>query len=214
MKAFNYSKLCDRRFYDAMRPVGKLFFRNKFEYHYFGQKNIPSSGGFILACNHFTALDPVYIGLGAANRQLHFMAKSELYENPFVAFAFTRLNAFPVRRGMLDKEAFEYAVRVAKQGYALAMFPEGTRSKTFEPQRAKHGAARIAYEAKVPVLPVSIYTADEMKPHTKLTIRYGELITFEEMGFGTETPDREKIVEVSDMIMERITNLWRQGHCE
>lgn len=214
MKGFDYSVLCDRKFYDRMRPVGKFIFKRKYKFNYVGLENIPEEGGFILASNHLTSLDPVYIGLVIEKHQLHFMAKKELYDNPIVAKAFTMLNGFPIARGASDKQAFNYAVRVVKEGYVLAMFPEGTRSKTFVPQKAKLGVARIAYEAKAPVLPVSIYSRDKMERHTPVTIRFGKLIPYEELGFGEEAPEKEEIREVADKIMGTITDLWRQGHCE
>lgn len=214
MKGFDYSKLYDRKIYKFLHPLGRFIVRCKYKVNYVGLENIPDKGGFILASNHLTALDPLYICAGIRNRQLHFMAKKELFDNPIVAWAFTRLNGFPIVRGGSDAQAFGYAVRIPSEGFVLGIFPEGTRSRTFIPQKAKMGVARIAYDAKCGVLPASIYSCDKMKRRTRLTIRFGEMIEYDKLGYGETKPEKEEIRQVADMIMDEITELWRQGHCE
>lgn len=213
MKGFDYSKLSDSKTYDFLRPVGKLVCKMLYDFEYVGLENIPEEGGFILAANHYTALDPVYISVPIEKRQLHFMAKKELYDNKIVAWAFTKLNGFPIVRGSRDKAALDYAIRIPKEGYVLGIFPEGTRSKTFTPGNAKSGVALIAKEAKAPVLPVSIYNTEKMKKRTKVTIRFGKLIPYEELGFTGED-SRDEIREVAKNIMGEINKLWEEGHCE
>lgn len=213
MKGFDYSKVTEGGFYDAMRPVGKAVENMLYKIEYVGTENIPENGGFILASNHVNALDPVFIALGMKKRQLHFMGKKELFENPLVKFFLTKLNGFPIVRGGADSEALNYAIRIVKEGYVLGIFPEGTRSKDFKPARAKSGVAAIAKEAKADILPVAIYTSDDMKKHTKLTIRFGEVIPFEKLGLSDES-SRDEIRGCAQNIMGEITKLWEMGHCE
>ena len=214
MKGFDYSvEIKDSKTYETLRPVGKKLADMLYEIEYIGTENIPVEGGFILASNHINALDPVFIGLGIENRQLHFMGKKELFENPFVKAFLTKLNGFPIVRGSGDSDALNYAVRVASEGNILGIFPEGTRSKDYKPARAKSGVSVIAHKAKVPVLPVSIYNCDEMKRKSKITIRFGELISYENLGLS-EDASREEIKGSAKMIMGEIVKLWEMGHCE
>lgn len=213
MKGFDYSKVTEGKLYEVMRPVGVALEKMLYKIEYVGVENIPEKGGFILASNHVNALDPVGIALGMKNRQLHFMGKKELFENPITKFFLSKLNGFPIVRGGADSEALNYAIRIVKEGYVLGMFPEGTRSKDYKPARAKSGVAVIAKEAKADILPVSIYTSDDMKRGTKLTIRYGEVIPFEKLGINDDST-REEIRNCAQYVMGEITKLWEMGHCE
>ncbi len=213
MKGFDYSEIKDSKTYDKLRPVGKAVAKLLYKIEYVGLENVPEDGGFILASNHMDALDPVFIAIGLENRQLHFMGKKELFENPVSKWALSKLNGFPIVRGGADTEALEYAIRIPKEGHILGIFPEGTRSKTFKPARAKSGVAMIAKEAKTDVLPVSIYTSDNMKKGTKLTIRFGEIIPYEKLGF-TEDGSREELKTCAKYIMDEIIKLWEMGHCK
>ena len=213
MKGFDYSEIKEGKFYDRMRPIGKIFDKLQYKIEYVGLENIPKEGGFILASNHMCALDPVFIAIGMEDRQLHFMGKKELFEKKIVKFFLTKFNGFPIVRGGADSEALNYAIRIVKEGYVLGIFPEGTRSKDYKPGRAKTGVAVIAKEAKADILPVSIYSSDEMKKHTKLTIRFGEVIPYEKLGINDDS-SREELRECAQYVMSEITELWGKGHCE
>lgn len=214
MKGFDYSKVKDEEaLYDNLRPIGKKIINCLYDVQYIGKENIPQEGGFIIASNHVKALDPIYIALGVEDRQIHFMGKKELFEIPIIKSLFKKANAFPIVRGGADKEALDYAERVVKEGHILGIFPEGTRSKDYKPARARSGIGLIAKEAKADILPVSIYNCDNMKKGTKLTIRFGEIIPYEKLGF-TEDGPREEVRECAKFIMSEIVKLWGKGHCE
>lgn len=214
MKGFDYTvEIKDSELYEKLRPVGKKLEQMLYKIEYVGTENIPEDGGFILASNHINALDPVFIAVGMEKRQLHFMGKKELFENPIAKYFLTKLNGFPIVRGSADTAALDYAIRVVKEGNILGIFPEGTRSKDYKPARAKSGVAMIAQQTKAPVLPVSLYTSDDLKKHTKLTVRFGELIPYENLGMGDE-PSREETKACAKMIMGEIVKLWEMGHCE
>lgn len=213
MKGYDYSVLKERKIYDIVRPVGKLVYGSQYKVEFVGRENIPEEGGFILASNHMCAIDPIMIAVGCEKRQLHFMGKKELFENPLVKKILSLVNGFPIVRGGADSEALNYAIRVVKEGYILGVFPEGTRSKDHKPGRAKSGIALIAKEAKADVLPVSIYSSDDMKKGTKLTIRFGEVIPYEKLGLSDDS-SREDIKNCAKFIMGEITKLWEMGHCE
>ncbi|MBR5771959.1 MAG: 1-acyl-sn-glycerol-3-phosphate acyltransferase [Clostridia bacterium] len=215
IKQFDFSKeVSEGKAYDILKPLGGFINRCKFKIKYVGTENIPEEGGFILASNHINLIDPMIIGLGIKKRQLHFMAKKELWDNLIVAWAFTTVNGFPIARGAADTEAFKYAISIPQKGYILGIFPEGTRSKTGKPGIPKRGVARIAAGAKCGVLPVALYNDEGLKRHSKVTVRFGKLIPYEELGFTDEKPGREKEQEVTDKIFSEIVALWEEGHCE
>lgn len=213
MKGFDYSVLKERKIYDIVRPVGKLVYGAKYKVEFVGQENIPEEGGFILASNHMVAIDPIMIAVGCEKRQLHFMGKKELFQNPIVKKILSLVNGFPIVRGGVDTEALDYAARVVKEGYILGMFPEGTRSKDHKPGRAKSGISLIAKECKADILPVAIYNCDDMKKGSKVTIRFGEVIPYEKLGISEEGT-REELKGAAKFIMEEIVKLWEMGHCK
>ena len=142
-----------------------------------GQENLPA-GGFVLACNHVSSFDPWVVGMPLwPKRFLRFMAKSELYWPP-LKYVLNGAGAFPVRRGQRDVQAIETAVQLARDGHVVAMFPEGTRRtkglvKRFE-ARPRSGAARIALEAGVPLVPAAVKGTDRLLRLGKLTVAYGK----------------------------------------
>lgn len=188
-------------------PVLRLAYRVK----YVGKENLPSGGGFIIASNHLLALDPFYIALGS-KKELHFMAKSELFKNPLFAAFLKSMNAFPVQRQKFDRAALKYAIKVIKEGSVLGIFPEGARSMNdFEPHEAKPGIAYIAHKCKCDIVPVSIYNNNRSKAFTRLTVRYGEPIKYEELKLG-EFPSAQEYSRAADLIMKKIKELWAMGH--
>src|SRR6185437_8170953 len=125
-----------------------------------GRENVPANGGCVLACNHLSNFDPWPLGLPLwPHRWLRFMAKSELYWWP-LRVVLDSAGAFKVRRGLGDREAVETAIRLAREGHIVVMFPEGTRRKKGvvkrHQARARSGAARIALDAGVPLLPAAV----------------------------------------------------------
>ena len=141
-----------------------------------GTANLPESG-FVVAANHTSNLDPWPLGMPLwPERQLRFMAKSELYWWP-LKYVLDAGGAFPVRRGQRDVEAIETAIGLCRQGHIVAMFPEGTRRrkglvKKYE-ARPHTGAARIASEADVPLVPAAIKGTDRLSRFGPLRVAYG-----------------------------------------
>lgn len=215
MKGFDYNReIKDSKVYEFGRKLAPIINKKMFKVEYIGLENVPAEGGFIVASNHQHALDPVIVSAGIKNRQLHYMGKKELFDNKLVGSLLKKVNGFPVARGAGDAKALEYAVRLVKEGNVLGIFPEGTRSKDCKPKRAKRGVCVIAREAKADVLPVSIFTDDNAKFGTKLTVRYGEIIPFEKLGIGGKECSRDELKQATNYIMDKIVALWEEGHCE
>ncbi len=209
---FDFSKVKEYKLYQVLRWVAVLFCL-RYKVTYIGRENIPQDGGFIIACNHQSGVDPIILGRGV-KRTIHFMAKEELFENEALGIFIKHMNAFPVRRGQGDTTAVEFAEDIVRNGYVLGIFPEGTRSKDFKPARGKSGTALIAKMTGADVLPASIYTSDRYKKGTRLTVRFGKLIKNEEFCFTEEPHSTKELKDATKRIMGDITSLWEEGHCE
>jgi 1-acyl-sn-glycerol-3-phosphate acyltransferase len=150
-----------------------------------GREQLPGEGGYVLACNHVSSLDPWPLGLPLwPSRFLRFMAKSELYWWP-LRYVIKGAGAFPVRRGERDAVAIDTAVRLAREGYVVAMFPEGTRRtkglvKKHE-SRPRSGAARIALEAGVPLVPAAVKGTDKLTRLARLSVAYGAPVDIDDL---------------------------------
>ena len=172
-----------------------------------GTENIPA-GGFVLAANHVSNLDPWPLGLPIWPRRfLRFMAKSELYWWP-LGHLLNAGGAFPVRRGQVDVEAIETAVRLARAGHVVAMFPEGTRRrkglrKKWE-ARPRTGAARIALEAGVPLVPAATKGTNNLARLGPIRVAYGEPVELDDLR-GLEP--RDAATQATERLMVRIAEL-------
>jgi 1-acyl-sn-glycerol-3-phosphate acyltransferase len=173
-----------------------------------GRENLPSDGGYVLACNHVSNFDPWPLGLPLwPKRFLRFMAKSELYWWP-LRYLLNAGGAFPVRRGQHDVEAIETAVRLVREGHVVAMFPEGTRRtkglvKKFE-ARPRSGAARIALEGGVPLVPAAVRGTDRLTSFGQLSVAYGSPVEIDDLrGLDVAVAARE----ATDRLMARIAEL-------
>ena len=165
----------------ASWPVLRWLYRLPAE----GRENLPAEGGYVLAANHISNLDPWPLGLPLWPKSfLRFMAKSELYWWPLNRLI-TAGGGFPVRRGERDVEAMNKAVDLVRAGHVVAMFPHGTRQrkglvKRYQP-KAHTGAARIALEAGVPLVPAAISGTDRLSKLGPLRVRYGEPIPLDDL---------------------------------
>jgi len=185
-------------------PVLKLAFRYRAD----GTEHLPASGGYVLAAGHLSNLDPWAIGLAIWPRRfLRFMAKAELFWFPMAQIA-NGAGAFKVNRGQADTEAIETAVRLAREGNVIAMFPEGTRRKKglrkTREAGAHTGAARIALEAGVPLVPAGIKGTDGLRRMAGWRVRYGEPIDIDDLR-GRDIADAAR--EATDRLMVAIHSL-------
>ena len=156
-----------------------------------GQENIPAEGPVVLASNHLSLLDPPVLG-AAATRPVNFMAKSELFRPACFGALIRKLGAFPVRRGAMDRDAIKTGLKILKDNKVLAVFPEGTRSKTGELGRAGGGAFMMAVKMKAAIVPAYIYGTD-LKRHPgwpKVRVIFGRPMEYDPaMGTGREQLD-------------------------
>ncbi len=182
--------------------------RFAYRYRASGQDQLPAEGGYVLAAGHVSNFDPWALGLAIWPRRfLRFMAKSELFWFPLSALLRAG-GAFKVYRGTADAEAIETAVELARAGHVIAMFPEGTRRrkglrKKYEAQ-AHTGAARIALEAGVPLVPAGIKGTDGLARLRPLRVRYGAPVPLEDLRNGDV---REGSLIATERLMTAIREL-------
>jgi 1-acyl-sn-glycerol-3-phosphate acyltransferase len=191
--------------YSAIAAVSWPILHFAFRYRADGTANLPAESGYVLAAGHASNFDPWAIGLALWPRRfLRFMAKSELFWFPLGPLI-AACGAFKVQRGRADREAIETAVALAREGHVIAMFPEGTRRKkglrkTREAQ-AHTGAARIALEAGVPLVPAGIKGTDGLRRLAPIHVRYGMPIALDDLGSLDET---EAARVATERLMESI----------
>jgi len=174
-----------------------------------GRENLPPNGGYVLACNHLSSFDPWPLGLPLwPRRWLRFMAKAELYWWP-LRLLLDSAGAFKVRRGLGDVEAIETAVQLARDGNVIAMFPEGTRRTKGlvkrHQARPRSGAARIALEAAVPLVPAAVVGTDRLLTLGPLRIAYGAPVEIDDLRASDDL--RQASQEATERLMDRIAEL-------
>ncbi|MDR3591457.1 MAG: lysophospholipid acyltransferase family protein [Negativicutes bacterium] len=195
--------------YRILQPLVKLFLLLFFRLKSSGQEHLPS-GGCVIASNHMSLLDPPVIGCSLpVSRGIHFMAKQELFKIPIFSWIIAHLGAFPVRRGMSDRNAIRTAIDLLRSGEIVGMFPEGTRSSTGQLGKALPGMAMLAVKAGVPVVPAAIVGTDKAFSRGCLfpavTARFGPPIIL-----PAGRTERENIEFLTNTIMEEIARLLEQ----
>jgi 1-acyl-sn-glycerol-3-phosphate acyltransferase len=187
------------------RPLLHGLFRLRVQ----GVENVPATGGCVLACNHLSNFDPWPLGMPLyPERWLRFMAKVELYWWP-ATYVLDAAGAFPVNRGRADVKAIQTATQLARDGNVVVMFPEGTRRRKGlvkkHQARARSGAARIALEAGVPLVPAALAGTDRLLALGPLRVAFGAPIEVEDLlAIGDM---RRAAQEATDRLMARITEL-------
>jgi len=127
-----------------------------------GTEHVPAKGGFIVACNHISFWDPPLVG-ASLPREVHFLAKEELFTNRAFRWLISSLNAIPIRRGLSDPGGVKRALDVVSRGAGLVMFPEGGRVKEGELKPALPGVGLLSVKAGVPVIPAYVSGSDRIK---------------------------------------------------
>ncbi|KHO62464.1 acyl-phosphate glycerol 3-phosphate acyltransferase [Thermoanaerobacter sp. YS13] len=190
-------------FYYIAKVIVLVIIKVIFRIEVRGLENIPKKGPVIICPNHISLLDPPVIG-ALLNRRIYFMAKEELFKNPFLKFLLgTGLGAFPVKRGTADLSAIKTALTYLKKGRAIGIFPEGTRSKTGKLQKAEPGVALLAIKGNAPVVPIGI--KGKYRLFSKIIINIGKPITFEK--YANSKLSSERLSAIGEEIMQEIAKL-------
>jgi cytidylate kinase len=170
----------------------------------YGLENVPTEGGLVLAANHFSFVDPPAFG-AACPRRIYFLAKTEVAYAPVLKQVLRYFGTVPVRRGESDREAVRMMREIARAGEMLGIFIEGTRQRTGVPGPAMPGAAMVALQEKVPVLPAAIRGSEHWRIWSlhKLTIAWGEPMVFDGLSANSKGY-REATAEIA----REVRRLW------
>jgi len=170
----------------------------------YGVENVPLEGGVVLAFNHFSMIDPPAFG-GRVPRRVYFLTKTEVMSAPGLAQLLRFFGAFPVRRGESDREAVRKMREIARAGEALGVFIEGTRQHTGVPGVAMPGAAMVALQENVPVLPAAVRGSESWRPWNfhPVTIAWGQ-----PMDFSGLPANSKGYREATAEIAREIYRLW------
>jgi 1-acyl-sn-glycerol-3-phosphate acyltransferase len=205
----------------ALGPLLRLIFRPRTE----GAENVPSEGPAILASNHLSYADWLFMPL-TLSRRVTFVAKAEYFNSPgikgwFQKQFFSGAGQVPIdRSGASAAEgALSSAKRILADGDMFGIYPEGTRSHDGRLYRGKTGVARLALETGVPVIPVAVIGTDVVAPPGKTfgtisrpTVRFGKPLDFSRYE-GMEN-DRYILRSITDEIMYEIMRLSGQEYVD
>jgi 1-acyl-sn-glycerol-3-phosphate acyltransferase len=188
----------------------RLFFlailKSLFRLQVYGRENIPKEGGFILASNHTSLLDPVILGV-ASQRRLNFMAKEELFHVPLLSWVISRVGAFPVKRQGADLSAVREALCRLKSAEGLVLFPGGSRSTKEVSYTSQPGVAFLALKGNIGIVPAFIKGAEDILPKGARFIRPGRLSVYFGRQIFIERRQAHNYQEIADYIMGRINSL-------
>lgn len=194
----------------VLTPILRVCFRVKVE----GRENIPARGPVILASNHRSFLDSIFLPL-VLRRRVTFVAKAEYFDNPKSAWFFRGVGQIPIRRegGSASERALASAGEVLAAGDVFAIYPEGTRTRDGFLHRGHTGVARLSLRTGTPIVPVGMIGTDEVQPvdqrmpriFRRVTIRFGEPIDPER--YGDNEQEHMVLRELTDEVMYEIGQL-------
>jgi 1-acyl-sn-glycerol-3-phosphate acyltransferase len=200
--------------YAFLKPFAVFLMKRFFHLQSVGRHHVPAAGPVLLVANHLSVLDPPLVG-AAADRELSFLAKAELFSVPLFGRLIRALNARPVRREGADAAALREALRTLAEGRALLVFPEGTRGAEGELRPAKAGAGMLAVLSGAAVVPVYIAGSGRAWPKGRrwprrapVTVTFGPPLSVA----GDAGPSRkERYAEASRVMMAAIAGLRDRG---
>lgn len=169
--------------YNILRFLSWVILKAFFHLEVFGRENIPKRGGFILASNHTSYLDPIAVGV-ASPRKLSYMARHDLFKDQFFGWLLTNINVFPVERDSADLSALKEAMKRVKKGSGLLLFPEGTRQTENFLTKAHAGVGFLSAKLEVPVIPVYVKGTLEAWPKHAKSIKKSKICVY----FGSQIP--------------------------
>jgi len=179
-----------------------------------GTENVPTEGPLIVIANHLNIADPPILS-ASLQRRIVYMAKEESFRHPIQGPLVRGFGAFPVRRGQLDRRALRWSQQTLKEGLALGMFPEGTRSKTATLQPARSGTALIALRSGAPILPVGITGTEKILGvsfifgRVRIIVNIGKPFTLPPVD-GKLT--KAQLASTTEVIMRRVAELLPESY--
>ena len=184
-------------------PIYKFVFKG----HLIGRDNIPQKDSFIMVSNHGSLLDPPLLG-HALGRNISFMAKAELFRIPFLGFIIKACGAYPVKRGIADKNTIKIACKKLSDDNCIGIFIDGTRQKNGRVNKPKQGAALLAFKNQKLLLPVAIVNSHRLirfrcfiPLFSKIVIKVGKPVQ------PPQSSSRHDLNSVTMHLQDKINNL-------
>jgi 1-acyl-sn-glycerol-3-phosphate acyltransferase len=178
-----------------------------------GREMVPRTGPVIIASNHISYADPPVVG-SAVPREVHFLAKEELFANRAFGWLISRYNAIALRRAVGDIGAVKKALELLREGRAVIMFPEGTRSLSGKFLKPRPGVGLIACMAQVPVVPTYVTGTNRLGRvflrKAELKVSFGPAVLADSLP-GPCASDRERYQKIAEEVMRRIANLAEES---
>jgi len=192
---------------NLVKFISRVFFKTFYDFRVEGLENIPKTGALIVAGNHLSNADPPAIGafMGTV-RDSRFMAKKELFDIPVLGWFFRHCGYISVdrKRTIGDVGALEGAIKALQNGESVVMFPEGTRSKTGQPQKPKSGIGFLVYKTGAPVLPVKIEGTFGFPWVRKIRVKIGQPFTLQQ---DPAVEPKLQYKQFANEIMEKINSI-------
>ena len=201
-----------------LTPFLMILFRPKVK----GLRNVPGSGPVIIASNHLSFSDSIFMPL-VVPRKVTFLAKSEYFTSPgpkgfFKKLTFIALGQVPVDRsgGRRSEAALIAGLKVLADGKCLGIYPEGTRSPDGRLYKGRSGIARLAIDSGAPIIPVAMFNTEKIQPTGTLMpkVMRVEMIFGEPMYFEGDSADLLFLREVTDKIMSAIQEISGQEYVD
>ena len=194
----------------VLTPILRVIVRVKVE----GREHIPAKGAVILASNHRSFLDSIFLPL-VLRRRVTFVAKAEYFDDPKTAWFFRGVGQIPIRRegGSASERALASATEVLKAGGVFGIYPEGTRTRDGYLHRGHTGVARLSLRTGTAIVPVGMIGTDEVQPVDKrmprlfrrVTLRFGEPL--DPARYGDFDQEHLALRELTDEVMYEIGQL-------
>ena len=178
--------------------LGHIFYR----FEVTGREHIPQNGAVILCSNHIHTYDCLLLAI-FTKRQIHYMAKKELFENRLFYALLSRVGAFPVDRGTADLKAYRHTMEVLKSGKVLGIFSQGTRTQDFD--NVKGGVGVFALKSGAPIVPVGI--SGTYRFFSKMRLNFGPPISMEQ--YQGRKIKSDLIEEVMADVVSKVSALSR-----
>jgi 1-acyl-sn-glycerol-3-phosphate acyltransferase len=173
-----------------------------------GQEQLPRTGPAIIASNHRSFFDPFVIGT-MSRRPIYYVAKSELFRNPLLAWFLSALGAFPVERGVGDRDAIKTAEELLARGELVLIFPEGTRTRPGPLGRPRRGVGRLVLESGAPVIPVAIIGTQDIRKGILIRPRKVRVSAARPLEFHREEQSSPELAEsVTAEVWQEVSALW------